>query len=428
MTIQRLRGTQDILPSRVQYWQYIEGVIRAACRDFGYQEIRTPIFEFTELFVRGVGETTDIVNKEMYTFMDQGNNSLTLRPECTAAVCRAYVENKLYGQVEQPVKLYYIGPMFRHEKPQAGRFRQFHQLGVEVLGADQPVVDAETIRLAWEIYRRLGLTGLQVHLNSIGCPQCRALYKEQLQAFLQPRLGELCADCQSRFARNPLRILDCKQATCQSVAQGVPLMVDFLCADCQSHLDQLRILLDAGNIPYHMNPRLVRGLDYYRKTAFEIIAQDIGAQSAICGGGRYDGLVEEIGGPATPAIGWAMGLERVLSALEMQNKLPVLPDTQFAMIIMLGEQAMAAGFRLTGQLREQGIPVGMDLLGKSLKAQLRAADRNHCRVAVIQGEDELERGMAVVRDLVNGEQREMPQTEVMQYILAIYRQYREEVK
>lgn len=420
MAIQRPKGTQDLLPGTVEKWQYLEETIRTVCREYGYEEIRTPIFEATELFQRGVGETTDIVNKEMYTFTDKGDRSMTLRPEGTASVCRAYVEDKLYGQ-PQPVKLYYMGPMFRYERPQTGRFRQFHQFGVEVLGADQPVVDAEVISLVWDIYQRLGLTGLEVHVNSVGCPSCRTKHREQLQAFLAPRRGELCKDCQERFERNPLRILDCKNPSCQAVTTGAPTTLDTLCEDCGTHFSELQALLEAAGVVYRINPRLVRGLDYYRKTAFEVMVEDIGAQSAICGGGRYDGLVEEIGGPTTPGIGFAMGMERVLAALEVQKKLPEVKHTLYARVIPLGEKAQKTGFSLLSRLRRQGIPVSMDLLGRSLKAQLKAADRDGATFALILGEEEIERQVIVLRNLSLGEQTEISMEEA---VMAISQNYK----
>ena len=427
MAIQRPKGTQDILPGIVERWQYLESVIRQVCREYGYAEIRTPLFEATELFVRGVGETTDIVNKEMYTFLDKGQNSLTLRPEGTASVCRAYVENKLYGLVQQPVKLYYLGPMFRHEKPQAGRFRQFHQFGVEVLGADKPLVDAEVISLVWDLYRRLGLKGLEVHINSVGCPHCRAVHRQKLQEFLQPRLAEFCPDCRDRFDRNPLRILDCKNPTCQELSHGAPTTLDTLCDDCATHFARLQELLLAAGVVYRVNPRLVRGLDYYRKTAFEIMVEGIGAQSAICGGGRYDGLIEEIGGSPTPGIGFAMGMERVLVALELQGELRAGEQDAFAMLITLGDQAEREGFRILSELRQFGVPVAMDLLGRSLKAQLKAADRQRARFALILGEDEITRQVAVLRNLSLGEQVEVALGECVEVLAKKYREHRGDV-
>ncbi|MDQ7095524.1 histidine--tRNA ligase [Desulfosporosinus sp. PR] len=415
MAIQRPKGTQDLLPGTIEQWQYLEETIRSVCRDFGYEEIRTPIFEATELFQRGVGQTTDIVKKEMYTFLDKGDRSMTLRPEGTASVCRAYVENKLYGQ-PLPVKLYYIGPMFRYERPQSGRFRQFHQFGVEVLGADQPLVDAEVISLVWNLYQRLGLAGLEVHLNSVGCPTCRATHREQLQKFLTPKKAELCDDCQERFERNPLRILDCKNPNCQAVTEGAPTTLDTLCPDCGAHFEKVLSLLREAGVAYRTNPRLVRGLDYYTKTAFEVMVEEIGAQSAICGGGRYDGLVQEIEGPATPGIGFAMGLERVLAALQVQGKFSERRSKPFAMLIALGDKAQNEGFSLVSALRARGIPVSMDLLGRSLKAQLKMANREGAEFALILGEEELERGVLLLRDLTSGDQIEVPVNEAVEVV------------
>ncbi|AFQ42973.1 histidine--tRNA ligase [Desulfosporosinus meridiei] len=419
MAIQRPKGTQDLLPGIIEQWQYLEETIRSVCREYGYEEIRTPMFEATELFQRGVGQTTDIVKKEMYTFQDKGDRSMTLRPELTASVCRAYVEDKLYGQ-PQPVKLYYIGPMFRYERPQSGRFRQFHQFGVEVLGADQPIVDAEVISLVWNLYKRLGLSGLEVHVNSVGCPVCRASHREQLQEFLISRKKDLCNDCQERFDRNPLRILDCKNPSCQEVTVGAPTTRDTLCEDCSTHFEKVLAILGRAGVVYRVNPRLVRGLDYYTKTAFEVMVEEIGAQSAICGGGRYDKLVEEIGGPATPGIGFAMGIERVLAALQVQNKLPEEKPKQFAMLIALGEKAQIEGFALLTALRSKGIPVGMDLLGRSLKNQLKSANRQGASLAFILGEEELDRNVLVIRDLTSGEQMEVPLNDAVEEIFMKY--------
>ena len=420
MAIQRPKGTQDLLPGTVEQWQYLEETIRNVCCEYGYEEIRTPVFEATELFQRGVGQTTDIVKKEMYTFLDKGNRSMTLRPEMTASVCRAYVEDKLYGQ-PQPVKLYYIGPMFRYERPQSGRFRQFHQFGVEVLGADQAVVDAEVISLVWNLYQRLGLNQLEVHVNSVGCPVCRTKHRAQLQDFLTTRRNDLCKDCQERFERNPLRILDCKNPNCQAATIGAPTTCDTLCEDCSTHFGRVLALLGAAGVVYRVNSRLVRGLDYYTKTAFEVMVEEIGAQSAICGGGRYDGLVEEIGGPPTPGFGFAMGLERVLAALQVQNILPEGKSRFFAILIALGEKAQIEGFSLLSALRTQGIPVSIDLLNRSLKAQLKAADRQRVRYALILGEEELEQKVLLIRDLTLGEQITVPLIKAVQEIIKIYR-------
>ncbi|MGI6119183.1 MAG: histidine--tRNA ligase [Desulfosporosinus sp.] len=419
MMIQRPKGTQDLLPGMIEHWQYLEDIIRTVCCEYGYEEIRTPVFEATELFQRGVGQTTDIVNKEMYTFLDKGDRSLTLRPEMTASVCRAYVENKLFGQ-SQPVKLYYIGPMFRYERPQSGRFRQFHQFGVEVLGAHQAVVDAEVISLVWNIYQRLGLSGLEVHVNSVGCPVCRTKHRAELQQFLSTRQEKLCKDCLDRFARNPLRTLDCKNPDCQAATEGAPTTLDSLCEDCSAHLERVLALLGAAGVAFRVDPRLVRGLDYYTKTAFEVMAEELGTQSAICGGGRYDGLVEEIGGPPTPGFGFAMGLERVLAVLQVQNKLPEEKPKFFAMLIALGEKAQKEGFSLLSNLRTQGIPVSIDLLNRSLKAQLKAANRQGARYALILGEEELEKEVLLIRDLIVGEQTVVPFIEAVEEIIKMY--------
>ncbi|HZK56066.1 MAG TPA: histidine--tRNA ligase [Desulfosporosinus sp.] len=419
MAIQRPKGTQDLLPGTIEQWQYLEETMRNVCREYGFEEIRTPIFEATELFMRGVGQTTDIVNKEMYTFLDKGDRSMTLRPEMTASVCRAYVEDKLYGQ-PQPVKLYYMGPMFRYERPQSGRFRQFHQFGVEVLGADQAVVDAEVISLVWNLCQRLGLTGLEVHVNSVGCPVCRAKHRALLQEFLTTKRDNLCKDCLDRFERNPLRILDCKNPTCQAVTIGAPTTRDTLCEECNTHFERVVTFLDVAGVVFSVNPRLVRGLDYYTKTAFEVMVEEIGAQSSICGGGRYDGLVEEIGGPPTPGFGFAMGMERVLLALQAQHKLPEEKIGMFAMLVALGEKAQTEGFALVNVLRSQGLPVSMDLLGRSLKAQLKAADRQGARYALILGEQELEKKMLLIKDLRLGEQIEVPLNKAIEELNKMY--------
>lgn len=422
MAIQRPKGTQDLLPGVVEQWQDLEEQIRKICKEYGYQEIRTPIFEATELFQRGVGETTDIVNKEMYTFFDKGDRSITLRPEGTASVCRAYVENKLHGG-PQPVKLYYIGPMFRYERPQSGRFRQFHQFGVEVLGVDKPMVDAEVITLVWDLYSRLGLKGLEVHVNSVGCPSCRPEHKKKLQEFLAPRQEQLCKDCQSRFEKNPLRILDCKNPTCQEITQGAPTTLDTLCEECAEHFKELQSLLSAAEVVYKVNPRLVRGLDYYRKTAFEVLVEDIGAQSAICGGGRYDGLVQEVGGPPTPGIGFAMGMERVLAARKLAQGEQEGEGKDYLLLVALGDQAQREGFAIVSRLRKQGMPAGIDLLGRSLKAQLKAADRVQAHYAAILGEEELHKGIIILRDLRLGEQVELP---LQDFEEVVWKRYKED--
>lgn len=406
------RGTKDILPGVSAYWQYIEKIARDICSLYGYREIRTPVFEHTELFLRGIGETTDIVEKEMYTFTDRGGRSITLRPENTAAVVRAFLEHKLYAETP-PAKLYYVGPMFRYDRPQAGRFRQFHQFGIEAVGAKGPAIDAEIILLATHFLQKLGLTELVLQLNSVGCPVCRPKYRKALQDFLQDKLPDLCTDCQSRFERNPLRILDCKEKKCTSLSQGAPQMTDCLCEDCSSHFEQLKILLTAAGLEFKLNPRLVRGLDYYTKTAFEIQYAPLGAQSAVCGGGRYDGLIAECGGQPTPGIGFAIGLERVLLALEKQELLPVAAQTLDVFVLSIGDQAQAAAFTLLRDLRHAGFTADMDFMGRSLKAQMKLANKYLARFAVIIGDDEVQTGSANLKDMATGEQQQISMDDLL---------------
>lgn len=412
MLTKRPRGTNDFLPAETAKWQYVENLLRGLCREFGYEELRTPIFEETELFLRGVGDTTDIVQKEMYTFEDAGGRSITLRPENTASAVRAYVENKMFAEA-QPTKLFYIGPMFRYERPQAGRFRQFHQFGVECFGAASPAADAEIITLAWEFYQRLGLKNLELNLNSVGCPECRPVYRKALQDFLRPHYDELCDTCRERFEKNPLRILDCKNPDCQRLLQGAPTTLDALCDDCRAHFQQVLAHLDAVGIPYKLNERLVRGLDYYTNTAFEILLSDIGAQSAVCGGGRYNRLVEEIGGEPTPGVGFALGMERVFNALAAQGiELPIQPKMQ-VFVAALAKEAGSVCFKLATELRRAGIAAGVDLLNRSLKAQFKYADKFGAAYTLVVGGDELARGTVQLRDMASGEQQEVPLAEVV---------------
>lgn len=417
MLTKRPRGTNDFLPAETARWQYVENLLRGLCREFGYEELRTPIFEETELFLRGVGDTTDIVQKEMYTFEDAGGRSITLRPENTASAVRAYVENKMFAEA-QPTKLFYIGPMFRYERPQAGRFRQFHQFGVECFGAASPAADAEIITLAWEFYQRLGLKNLELNLNSVGCPECRPVYRKALQDFLRPHYDELCDTCRERFEKNPLRILDCKNPDCQRLLQGAPTTLDALCDDCRAHFQQVLAHLDAVGIPYKLNERLVRGLDYYTNTAFEILLSDIGAQSAVCGGGRYNRLVEEIGGEPTPGVGFALGMERVFNALAAQGiELPIQPKMQ-VFVAALAKEAGSVCFKLATELRRAGIAAGVDLLNRSLKAQFKYADKFGAAYTLVVGGDELARGTVQLRDMASGEQQEVPLAEVVAVLSA----------
>lgn len=403
MEISAPRGTKDILPAGSGHWQYVENTARQVCRDYAYYEIRTPVFEHTELFLRGIGDTTDIVQKEMYTFLDKGNRSITLRPENTASVVRAYLESKLYAE-PQPTKVYYIGPMFRYDKPQAGRFRQFHQFGIEAIGAAGPAVDAEIIMAALEFFRRLGLKDLNLFVNSVGCPACRPVYRARLQEALKAVLPELCEDCQGRFERNPMRILDCKNEKCNELTRQAPSVADCLCDDCAGHFAGLRELLTAAGVDYKLNPRLVRGLDYYTKTAFEIQYPPLGAQSAVCGGGRYDGLIEEIGGRPTPAIGFAIGLERVILALEKQELLPAANSEIVVFVAAVDDKTRTLAFKLLTELRQAGLAADMDYLARGLKAQLKQANRYPARFVAIIGEEEAAAGKVALKNMGTGGQ------------------------
>lgn len=395
-------GTQDILPGTVEKWQFIEQKARELCRRYNYHEIRTPIFEQTELFERGVGETTDIVEKEMYTFKDKGDRSMTLRPEGTAGVVRAYVQNKLYGEPDV-TKLYYIGPMFRYERPQAGRYRQFHQFGIEVFGSSDPAIDAEVITLGYSFYKELGLQGVKAEINSVGTPAVRAAYREQLLAFLTPMKESLCADCQSRMDRNPLRVLDCKKD--QDKFGGAPSILDSLDEECSVHFENVKSYLDAMGIEYEINPRLVRGLDYYTHTAFEFKAQGIGAIDTVGGGGRFNGLVGEIGGPDQPGIGFGIGLERIQLILEHQQVDLSGMQPLDVYLVALGEAAEREIVKIIYDLRSRGISAERDYLGRKMKAQMKSADRLQARYTAILGDDELARGEIAVKSMETGEQR-----------------------
>ena len=406
------RGTKDILPGQVAGWNYVEQKIREICARFGYEEIRTPMFEHTELFQRGIGEGTDVVDKEMYTFTDRGNRSITLRPENTASAVRAYLQNKLYGQSDL-VKLFYIGSMFRYDRPQAGRMREFHQFGVEALGEANPAVDAEIILLAVELLKSLGLKDLSLSLNSVGCPHCRPAYRQALQDYFRPHLQELCGDCRERFERSPLRILDCKADADKDFMAAAPKITDCLCDECREHFGAVQDYLRDAGVSFELDPRLVRGLDYYTKTAFEIKYAPLGAQSAVAGGGRYDGLVEEMGGKPTPAVGFATGLERVLLALEKQGLLPETGLETDAFVVALGDEARRPAFRLLQQLREAGLQAGMDYAGRSMKAQMKQAGKANARFALILGEDEVREGAVMLKDMEKSVQQKVPLAEVI---------------
>lgn len=415
MLTTRPRGTNDFLPQETEKWQLIEKILREICEEFDYHEIRIPIFEHTELFQRGVGETTDIVEKEMYTFMDRGKRSITLRPEGTASTARAYLEHKM-SALPQPVKLYYMGPMFRYERPQAGRYRQFHQFGVEVFGSSDPGVDAEVIALAMAFYQRLGLTGLEVRLNSVGCPKCRPAHRQALQQFLKQDLEQLCPDCQGRYDRNPLRILDCKNPQCQKITAGAPTILHSLCPECADHFAAVKEYLGMAGIQYQVDERLVRGLDYYTKTAFEVVVQEIGAQSAICGGGRYDGLMESLGGPPTPGVGFALGMERIFPTLATQG-IELNPEKMLDVyLVAMEEEGQKKAFQLLMDLRKMGIKAEKDYMNRSMKAQMKAANRFQVKYVLIIGADELAKGTVMIRNMETSEQKEMMVADTLNFI------------
>ena len=412
------RGTKDIMPSDVNAWRYLEATVRKICAQYGYKEIRTPVFEHTELFQRGIGDTTDVVEKEMYTFTDRGNRSITLRPENTASAVRAYVEHKLSKEDSLATKFFYIGSMFRYDRPQAGRLREFHQFGVEALGVPGPNVDAEIILLAVQVLKELGLKDLKLKINSVGCPNCRPQHREKLQAFFKPHFDELCKDCQGRFDRNPLRLLDCKNPHCQELGVGAPSLEECLCDECKAHFEGVKELLTAAGVDFEVDHNLVRGLDYYTKTAFEIKYPPLGAQSAVAGGGRYDGLIEEMGGSPTPAVGFATGLERLLLALESQKLLPEKNRSVDAYVVALGEAAQSEGFKLLNQLRRAGLSAAMDFAGRSMKAQMKQANKLGARYALILGDDEIAEGAVMLRSMSDSQQEKVALAEVIEKIKA----------
>jgi histidyl-tRNA synthetase len=406
MKLQRPRGTSDILPEDVWRWQFVERTARRLAWLYGYGEIRTPVFESTELFTRSVGEATDIVSKEMYTFSDRGGRSLTLRPEGTAPVIRAYLENNR-DRTEKAVKLYYLGPIFRYEKPQAGRQRQHHQFGVEAIGIAEPEQDAEVIQMLMHLYEELGLTGLALVINSVGCRQCRPGYNERLRQFLGRSQGELCGECRTRTATNPLRVFDCKKPECVAVIASAPRVTDSLCPSCREHFDVLCACLRDSGIDYVIKKELVRGLDYYTRTAFEIVAGELGAQNAVGGGGRYDDLIELLGGRPTPAVGFGTGLERILMVMEEQGVEPRREGGLEVTVAVWEREGIVAGRRLVRSLRTAGIAAEMDFSAGSLKSRLRRAHRLGVPFVLLLGKDELSRGTARLKDMRSGEERDV---------------------
>ncbi|WP_029269195.1 histidine--tRNA ligase [Virgibacillus alimentarius] len=420
MSMRAPRGTADILPNEVKRWQYVESILKDICDRFNYDEIRTPLFEHTEVFQRGVGDSTDIVQKEMYTFEDRGGRSLTLRPEGTATVVRAFVENKLYGSPIQPVKLFYFMQLFRYERPQQGRMRQLNQFGVEVLGSADPSVDAEVIALAMTCYKELGLSSLKLVLNSLGDKESRQNHRKALVEHFSPYKDELCSDCQKRLNQNPLRILDCKTDRDHPAMKTAPSILDYLNEYSEQYFNQVKAYLDMMEIPYVIDQNLVRGLDYYNHTAFEIMseAEGFGAITTLAGGGRYNGLTEELGGPNTPGIGFAMGLERLLMAIDAENiKLPIDSSVD-CFFIAVGETAEKQASQLVHKLRVNGIQVDKDYQGRKMKAQFKAADRLKAKYVIILGDNELEDDIVNVKNMKTGDQTEVPLTDLVKTMQA----------
>ncbi len=401
MIIKAPKGTMDVTPENSYKWQYIEQKMREITQQFGVNEIRTPVFEHTELFARGVGDTTDVVEKEMYTFNDKGDRSITLRPEGTAGAVRLFIEHGLFNN-PMPIKTYYLTSCYRYEKPQAGRMREFHQFGIEYFGSGAPSADAEIMELALTLYDRLGLKGLTLNINSIGCPKCRSEYNKKLKDYLKSNYDNLCDTCKSRFDRNPMRILDCKSSICKDIVKDAPLLIDHICNECSEHFEQVKKHLEAVGIEYSIDPYIVRGLDYYTKTVFEIIAQNKNSNNTICGGGRYDGLVEELGGNATPACGFALGMERLLLTMEEQGiQIPNNSNVK----LYIGNIGLDNGIyahKLAHQLRLGGISVETDHLGKSVKAQLKYANKINAEYTIVLGDDEILSNECKIKKMLDG--------------------------
>lgn len=416
--INKPKGTMDKLPKEVAKWRYVEEKFRDVCQRFGFNEIRTPLFEYTKLFKRGVGETTDIVQKEMFTVISDANlkkynaghfdldkKGFTLKPEGTAPVVRSFVENKLYAD-SQPTKLFYITPCYRNENPQAGRLREFHQFGIETFSSISAMTDAEIIAVAMQFFKELGLKDLKLKINSVGCKECRPVYNQKLKEYIEPKLDHFCDTCQGRYDTNPLRILDCKIDSCQEELITVPIITDNLCDNCQTHFNELKKSLEAFSIEYEIDHKIVRGLDYYTKTAFEIISENIGSQSTVCGGGRYDGLVQEVGGPEIPGVGFGMGIERLIMTLEGENVPFPEDNTLDVFIITLGEESKYEGLKIANELRKNGISSDFDHIDRSLKAQMRYADKMNVKFTIILGENEIKNSSVNIKNMITGVQTE----------------------
>lgn len=406
MLIQAPKGTRDILPGEIYRWQHVEKVIAEICKCYGYREIRIPVFEHTELFQRGVGDTTDIVQKEMYTFNDKGGRSVTLRPEATAGIVRSYIEHGM-ASLPQPVKLYANITAYRYENVQKGRYREFHQFDAEVLGSPGPSSDVEIISLLHTLFGRLGLKQVSLNINSIGCPDCRSAYNEKLKDYFRPHLSQLCENCRNRFERNPLRIIDCKEESCKVYTKDAPALLDNLCGDCTAHFEGLKAGLENIGIGYNIDKTIVRGLDYYTRTVFEFVSENVGTQGTICGGGRYDGLVETCGGPPTPGIGFGLGIERLL--LEMESQEIEIPgqDGMDIFVATIGEKAAGYAHRLVLSLRGMGVAAETDHMARSLKAQMKYADKMGFTYAIVLGDDEIENSKTVLKNMKTGEQKDV---------------------
>lgn len=401
-----VKGTNDILPNEIYKWQFVENTMLETARQFGFEEIRVPVFEHTEVFKRSVGDTTDVVQKEMYTFDDKGGRSITLRPELTAGVIRSVLENGLTNG-PLPLKVCYIGGCYRYEKPQAGRLREFHQFGVECVGASSPNADAEVICLARHVLNNIGIRKISLEINSIGCPECRKKYQEALKEYFRSNIDTLCDTCKDRLERNPMRILDCKSPVCKTLCEKAPVVLDYLCEECEEHFKNVKKYLDAAQVEYTVNPHIVRGLDYYTRTVFEFVSGDIGAQSTVCGGGRYDGLISQMGGQPTASLGFAMGIERLMMVLENQKaEIPTGAPTDLYVAVM-GEKASLKASMLCNSLRADGFNVQTDICGRGLKAQMKFANKIKASFTLVLGDSELEENKAKLKNMATGEETEV---------------------
>lgn len=409
------KGTKDVLPSQSYKWHYIEDTAKQVAKTFGLREIRTPTFEHTELFLRGVGNTTDIVNKEMYSFKDKGNRDITLKPEGTAGVARAFIENGL-SSCAMPLKMYYITPVFRYERPQAGRLREHHQFGVEIYGSKEATTDAEVILIAYTLLTKLGLS-VSLNINSMGCRECRKEYNKALKEFLKDSLEEMCPTCRDRYEKNPLRILDCKEEKCKELTKKAPKITDYLCDDCKEHFESLKKCLDVAKLDYQVNPYIVRGLDYYTRTVFEFVTNSLGSQGTVCGGGRYDGLIEEIGGPSTAGVGFGMGLERVLMLMEAENIEIQDNETVTCYLASMGENADKKAFEIAYNLRKNGISAEIDHLKRSFKAQFKYANKINAKYVIAIGDNELVNGVVTVKLMSTGETKEIEIDKIVDFFI-----------